>query len=112
MNILLGCRRAPLDGDSSQRSVMLSLDGNGLSFNWLVVDLRFHVGRFEFHDDRAEAVVSAHDGNAWLLDPVAVVEERLVSAVRERILLTHGHTPDSVTYHLPSESCAFREFLT
>ena len=42
-----------------------------------------------------------------LLDPVAVVEERLARAVRERILLTHGHTPDSVTYHLPSENCAF-----
>ena len=26
---------------------------------------------------------------------------------RERILRTHGHTPDSVTYHLPSENCAF-----
>ena len=107
MDILRGCRRAPLDGDSSQRSVMLSLDGNGLSFNRLVVDLRFLVGRFELHDDGAESVVAAHDGDARLLDPVAVVEERLVRAVRQRILLTHGHTPDSVTYHLPSENCAF-----
>ena len=73
----------------------------------MVVDLRFFVGRFNLHDDGAESVVAAHDGDAGLLDPVAVVEERLVGAVRERILLTHGHTPDSVTYHLPSESCAF-----
>ena len=73
----------------------------------MVVDLRFLVGRFELHDDGAESVVAAHDGDARLLDPVAVVEERLVRAVRERILLTHGHTPDSVTYHLPSENCAF-----
>ena len=53
---------------------MFSLDGNGLSFNRLVVDLRFLVGRFELHDDGAESVVAAHDGDAGLLDPVVVVD--------------------------------------
>ena len=33
-----------------------------LSFNRLVVDLRFLVGRFELHDDGAKSIVAAHDG--------------------------------------------------
>ena len=78
-----------------------------LSFDRLVVDLRFLVGCFKFHYDWAKSVVTTHNGDAGFLDRVAVVEERLVRDVRERILLTHGHTPDSVTYHLPSENCAF-----
>jgi len=32
--------------------------------NRLVVDLRFFVGRFKFHDNGAESVVAAHYGDA------------------------------------------------
>ena len=46
----------------------------------MVVDLRLFVGRFELHDDGSESVVAAHDGDAWLFYPIAVVEERLVCA--------------------------------
>ena len=35
-----------------------------LPFNRCVVDFRFLVGRFELHDDGAESVVAAHDGDA------------------------------------------------
>ena len=45
-----------------------------LPFNRCVVDLRLFAGRFELHDDRAKAVVAACDGDAGLLDPVAVVD--------------------------------------
>ena len=65
----------------------------------LAGDFRFLVGRFELHDDGAETVVAAHDGD----------EVRLAAnpAYSIRVLHTPGHTPDSVTYHLPSENCAF-----
>ena len=55
-----------------------------LPFNRLVVNLRFLVGRFELHDYGTKSVVAAHDGDAGRFDPVTVVEERLVRAMRQR----------------------------
>ena len=47
-------------------------------------DPRFFIGRFQLHDDRTQAVVAAADGDAWLPDPVSVIKQSLMGAMRQR----------------------------
>ena len=46
-----------------------------LSINRFIFQVSVDVGGLEFHNDGAQAVVAAHDGDAGLADPVAIVEQ-------------------------------------
>lgn len=55
-----------------------------LSINGRVFQIGVDVGGFEFHDNGAQAVVAAHDGDTRFPDPVAIVEQVAARTMGER----------------------------
>ena len=55
-----------------------------LSIDGRVFQVGVDVGGLEFHDDGAQAVVAAHDGDTWFPDPVAVIEQVAARTMGER----------------------------
>ena len=58
------------------------------------------VGGLEFHDDGAQAVVAAHDGDTGFADPVAVVEQVAARTMGEREHILVNRLPGLVAESL------------
>ena len=55
-----------------------------LSFDRSIFQVGVDVGGLEFHDDGAQAVVAAHDGDTRFADPVAIIEQVAARTMGER----------------------------